>query len=95
MYSPWRIQKRKSRSTNYCITHNGSGRQGAAKRRRGNTVANHRLFSNGSLLEPLESKMVIGHRVAASPLCRVLSARAIRHKKINQSNFFISFFSVK
>jgi len=35
------------------------------------------LFSNGSMLEPLESKMVIGHRVAASPLCRVLSARAI------------------
>jgi len=25
------------------------------------------LFSNGSVLEPLESKMVIGHRVAALP----------------------------
>jgi len=35
------------------------------------------LFSNVSVLEPLESKMMIGHRVAASPLCRVLSARAI------------------
>jgi len=35
------------------------------------------LLSNGSVLEPLESKTVIGHRVAASPLCRVLCARAI------------------
>jgi len=32
----------------------------------------------GKVLEPLENKMVIGHRVAASPLCRVLSARAIK-----------------
>jgi len=38
------------------------------------------LLSNGSVLEPLESNTVIGHRVAASPLCRVLSARAITHR---------------
>jgi len=30
------------------------------------------------MLEPLESKMVIGHRVTASLLCRVLSARTIK-----------------
>jgi len=28
------------------------------------------LLSNGSSTEPLESKMVIGYRIAASPLCR-------------------------
>jgi len=31
------------------------------------------LFSNGSVLEPLENKVVIGHRVAASPLCRIVA----------------------
>jgi len=35
------------------------------------------LLSNGSNTEPLENKTVIGYRVAALPLCRVLSARAI------------------
>jgi len=51
----------------------GSGRQDAAKRQSSNAATRWPiivLFSNGSILEPLESKMVIGHRVAASPLCR-------------------------
>jgi len=44
-------------------------------RQSGNAMTNHCFVF--SVLEPLESKMVIGHRVVASLLCRVLSARAI------------------
>jgi len=47
-----------------------TGRGKAATRQRGGQSL--WLISNGSNTEPLESKMVIGHRVAASPLCRVL-----------------------
>jgi len=52
---------------------NGSGRQDAVKRQSGDAATRWPitiLLSNGYVLEPLESKMVIGHRVAASPLCR-------------------------
>jgi len=55
---------------NFGTQPNGSGTQDAAKRQSGNAATRWPitvLFSNGSVLEPLESKMVIGHRVVALP----------------------------